>query len=225
MNIYISHSVGCSGWDMPSIYEGTSFKLGCRTLRFNPEENIQMLDWDFKEYQKDPEKVKRKHLHIVKEYDIETIMSMDLWEHNIKEALNFTDKLLKYGNRVLIPVHFYSEELKEYELAYPNANWFAQNNFPPFEYRLKITHILGGSPHKQINHLTTDQVDLFGKPLRFPNVLSIDGNQIFNVAVRVGKIWKPIKPYWRKPKKSLTNEEIFKKSIHNFDKVIKEIAE
>jgi hypothetical protein len=219
MIIYVSHSTGCAGWDMEAIYEGTNFKLACRTSRFKPDKdkNIQMLDWDYLEWKKKPKEIEDKHIQIVRDYDIETVMSMDLWDYNISDALKYADKLQKYTNRVLIPVHYYCKELLEYDLAYPNANWFAKNIFPPFEYRDNIKHILGGSPQSQIKYLTTTQTDLEGNPLRFKNVESIDGNQLFNVAIKHGKEWFPYKPYWKKPKTHRTNEEIFKNSVKRFD--------
>jgi len=227
MNIYISHTVGCSGWNMPEIYKGTNFKIASRTRDFLKylSKDIQMLDWDFRGWEKNPEKIEQLHLQIVKDYDIETVMSMDLWEDNIEKALIYANLLQKYANRVLIPIHYFPKEVLDFNFAYPNANWFDKNIFPPFEYRNRVKHILGGSPQSQIKLLTTTQLDLNKNPLRFKNVESIDGNQIFNVAIRAGKEWYPTKPYWRKPKNGLTNEEIFKNSVKRLDKEIKKLEE
>jgi hypothetical protein len=210
---------------MLGIYEGTNFKLGCRTSRFRgvKDKNIQMLDWDYLEWKKTPEKIENRHIEIIKEYDIEVVMSMDLWDYNIQEALDYANKLQKHANRVLIPVHYYCRELLNYELAYPNANWFNKNVFPSHEYRDNIKHILGGSPQSQIEHLTTIQQDIEGYSKRFKKVESIDGNQLFNCAVHNGKEWFPNKPYWRNHGNEIPNEEKFKNSVKRFDKKIKEV--
>lgn len=215
MKIYISHSVGCAGWDMEAIFSQTSFQTGCRTSRFKPVDkgHVQMLDWDFLEWQKTPGKIEKHHLQLTKENEFEVVMSMDLWPDNIHKCLRYTDKLRKYCDRVLIPVHHFTPELIDYDLAYPNANWFAGNLYPPADYRDLMKHILGGSPQSQIKHLTTTQQDLFGHSLKLRNVESIDGNQIFNVAIRAGKLWSPTKPYWVKPQTPMTNEQIFAESV------------
>lgn len=224
MRIYISHSVGCAQWNMPALYAGTHFANACRTGRYREPDRgiVKILDWDYRAFLKTPEKIKTRHLEIVKEdKGIETIMSIDLWDHNVDECLEYTDELLKHANRVLIPVHHYTKELIDggYQLAYPNANWFAGNVFPPGEYRDLITHVLGGAPNVQYDLVNTNQVDIFGKPLRFKNVESVDGNQIFNVAIRAGKVWYYEKPHWRKPREVISNQEIFIKSLQNMEKL------
>ena len=225
--IYISHTAMCANWDFNEIYKGTIFRKGARTNHLKnravSENDIKMLDWDFRGWVKNPEKIKRDHLQNVKDYDFDVVMSMDLWKNNIKESIKYADKLLKFTDRVVIPVHFFSKEIKGYELAYPNANWFAKNIFPPHEYRDQITHILGGSPHSQIRLITTNQIDLKQNPLKFRKVKSVDGNQIFNVAIRVGKEWFPTKPYWRKPKEKLLTLQIFKNSVKKVNNVFKVI--
>jgi len=219
MNIYISHSVGCAGWDMEGIFKGTSFQTGCRTSRFKDADKgkVKMLDWDYLEWEKRPDLIENWHLQLVRENDFDVVMSMDLWHNNIHKALQYADKLAKITNRVLIPVHHYSPELRDYELAYPNANWFTKNKYPPHDYRELFKHILGGSPQSQIKLLNTTQRDIWGHPMKFKKIESIDGNQIFNMSIRTGKIWHPTKPYWRKPKDEMTNEEIFKRSVHNLN--------
>jgi hypothetical protein len=221
VRIYISHTVGCTGWDMPSIYKGTNFAMACRTSRFqNHEEGepIKMLDWDYKQWVKDPEKIEQKHLELAREHDFEVVMSMDLWKTNIPTALAYCDELKQYCDKVLIPAHYFPEELLGYELAYPNANWFAQNVFPPGEFRPFVKHILGGSPHSQLKLLQTTQRDLYNYPLRFPNVESIDGNQIFNVAIKTAKSWFPKKPHWVKVCE--TNLEAFELSVHQVNQAV-----
>ena len=228
MKIYISHSAVCSGWDIDSIFKGTCFEKAARTNAVKnkapAESDVKMLDWDFRGWQKNPEKIEKDHLQNVKDYRFDVVMSMDLFDYNVDECLEYTQKLKKYCNRVLIPVHYYTEELQQEELAYPNANWFKQNSIPPVRYRRNFTHILGGSPQSQLKLLTTPQKDLYGNALRCPNIESIDGNQIFNVAIRVGKYWSPIKPYWRKPKIKMSNEEIFKLSVINLNNEINQLS-
>lgn len=220
MKIYLSHSVGCAGWNIFSILQDTHFNHGCRTLRYREvkDDSVKMLDWDYLQWQKFPEKVKSTHLRLVQEHEFDVVMSMDFWGWNRIECLNYTDELLKYTDRVLILVHSYSPELKDYELAYPNANWFTTNKFVPYEYRDNITHLLGGSPHAQMEKITTTQLDLYGHPVRFQNIHSVDGNQIFNVAIKSGKIWRADKPHWIKPDPELPNETVFRKSVENVER-------
>jgi len=230
MKIYLSHSVGCAGWDMEGIFKNTLFQTGCRTSRFKEADKgkVKMLDWDFLEWEKDPEKIENLHLKLVQENKFDVVMSMDLFDYNVEECLDYTKELKKYCKRVLIPVHYYTEELQWEELAYPNANWFTKNKYPPAKYRKDITHILGGSPHSQLRLITTTQQDLFGNALQFPNIKSIDGNQIFNVAIKVGRYWSPTKPHWRKPNyydHDWTNEEIFKLSVQNLDQEVRKPTE
>ena len=225
MKIYISHTAECSGWDMDKIYKGTLFNKGARTNAVKnkapAESDVKMLDWDFRGWMKSPDKIKDDHLQNTKDYNFDVVMSMDLWADNQAECFAYTDELQKYADRVLIPAHAYPKELMDYQIAYPNANWFASNTFPPADFRDNITHILGGSPQSQLDHLTTTQKDLFGNDLRFKKVESIDGNQIFNVAIRAGKEWYPTRPYWRKAKVEIPNEQIFSNSIHKLDQVVK----
>jgi len=178
--------------------------------------------------EKNPEKIEKDHLQNVKDYEFDVVMSMDLFDYNVDECLEYTQKLKKYCKRVLIPVHHITPELKKYELAYPNANWFTYNIYIPFNYRGLFTHILGGSPQSQLQTINTTQKDLWGYSLKFPNIESIDGNQIFNMAIRTGKYWNPIKPYWRKPNHydhDWTNEEIFKMSVRNLDQEVRKLSE
>ncbi len=228
MNIYISHTAICSGWDIDAIFLGTNFKKAARTNAVRnkgpKESNVKMLDWDFRGWQKHPDQIEADHLQNTKDYDFEVVMSMDYWKDNQQKCLDYTDKLLKYCDRVLILVHYWDMNLKGYDLAYPNANWFAGNVFPPADYRDQIKHILGGSPQSQIKHLTTNQIDLFGHGLKFKKVESIDGNQIFNVAIRAGKEWFAKKPYWRKAAVQIPNEQIFRNSVKKLDNCIKTLV-
>lgn len=227
--VFISHSSGCAGWNMPEIYQDFPlFKNGCRTLRFKDKDRgiVKMLDWDYRNWLKDPTRVEEKHLQLAREEDLEVIMSMDLWEDNVEKALAYCDRIQKYSNsnsnRVLVPVHYYCKQLRGYELAYPNANWFAKNSFPPVEYIDQITHILGGSPQSQLRLITKGQYDLLGNSIDFRKVVTLDGNQFFNVAIRHGKFWQSRKPYWYKPLHTqLPNILLFRKSLNNFQRILK----
>jgi len=243
MKIYISHTAKCTGWDVGALYKKYSISLGARTMRFNSEEDIKMLDWDYREFTKNPEKLREKHLEIARDYDFDVVMSMDLFENNVSEALEYADMLLKYQDKVLIPVHHYDPRILDYDLAYPNANWFCKNRLPPPKYCGNIKHILGGSPQSQLRLIRMNQktLDFNGlNIIKFMNIESIDGNQIFNVATFFGRYWKNKKPYWFKPKVKKTNFECFeislknvryeiewmkKKSINNFNDKIPQLKE
>lgn len=206
-NIYISHTAYCSGWNVDDIYKNTIFRKSARTMRFPKNEpGIKMLDWDYRQFIKNPSKVLKKHYQIAASNDLDIVMSMDAWEHNTRRAKIVAEKLKYYCDRVVIPCHVFQEWMLDYELALPNANWFDKNPIVPNKYRKCITHILGGSPHKQLELIHEN-----------PNVITIDGNQIYNVAIQYGKYWYPEPPYWRKPTFPLTNEEIFKISVNNMN--------
>jgi hypothetical protein len=163
-----------------------------------------MLDWDYRTFQKRPVETRERYLELARQHQYEVIMSMDLWPNNIQEALAYTDELRAAAPhaRVLIPAHCYPPELLGRDIALPNANWFARNVPCPPAFAPFVKHILGGSPHSQLNHTR-----------RFPNLESVDGNQIFNAAIRFGKTWVPYKPYWLKH--GVTNERAFRASIQN----------
>ena len=167
------------------------------------EDGCKMLDWDFKKPNFE------RHLQKVKDHDFEVVMSMDITAKNeVEDALKFTNQLLKYTNRVVIPIHYFDKRLADYELAFPNTTKFNPNSAKNLgfitDFQDQVTHILGGSPDKQIDLLNY-----------FPNVVSLDGNSIFWVAVRYGKAWKN---KWVKIE-GLTNEEIFKQSIYNLNNI------
>lgn len=208
MKVYITHTAYCSGWELDNILNKTIFEKSINTHQTWGEEKMpKMLDWDFK----NPDW--EEHLRKTKEYDFEIVMAPDCWKRNVKESLKKTEILNNHSRRVVLPIHYYSEDLmEEFELAYPNASGFnkeAGKDLPLVSsFGKYITHILGGSPH---SHL-----DLSGY---FPNLESVDGNQIFWVAVHFGKYWKD--GSWIKPEPELTNEECFRKSVENVDKKFK----
>lgn len=217
MRIYMSYSIGFNDWNFDELHKGTDVRLGCPTMRFREDKDgIKMLDWDYREWKKRPAKVEERHLDIVKNHDLEVVMSMDAWPDNVERCIEYTRELLEHVDRVLIPFHVLDPRLLEFDLAYPNANWFSSNVFPTKEFRKKVTHVLGGSPSSQVSLCTTDQRDLHGDAVRFPNIDSVDGNQIFNAAFITGKYWSEKRPHWRKPKGAqLTVQQIYKVSIDN----------
>ena len=193
-------------------------------MGFPKEKEVKMLDWDYRAFLKHPEKIKKKHLQLVKEHTFDVVMSMDLWSTNWEDALKYANELKKHASRVLIPVHYFVEELLDHEMALPNANWFGSNVFPPGEYRDKVTHLLGGSPQSQLKLMTNKKdKDLEGYSLRLKNIESVDGNQMFWCAVRHGKYWLPHKPFWFKPDKTIPNQEIFEMSLFSYNKILSKI--
>lgn len=180
---------------------------------------VKMLDWDFREWLKRPEMAAQRHINLAKEYEFDVVMSRDVWKKDFDKALNYADTLSKYCDRVVVPVHWFSDRLLDYELAYPNANWFAKNSRIPNKYRDNFTHILGGSPHEQYKLITTNQEDLYGHKLRLRNIISVDGNQIFNVSIRANKYWQLQKPHWVKLPLDTPNVESFKISVNNVNKL------
>ena len=204
--VYITHTVGCSGWDLDRIFKDTVFRKAIHTHQ-KYEHGVKMLDWDFKK--PDPE----RHLEMAKRYDFEVVMAPDIWTAEDKnKTLKIADKLENYVDRVVIPIHYYDDDLAGYELAYPNARKFN----PKAGWRLGlisefkdyVTHILGGSPHSQLKLAKY-----------FPNLKSLDGNLVFWCAVHYGKYWDW---GWKKPEEPLKNEEIFRISIQNMMRALKE---
>jgi len=217
IRVYISHTSGCTGWAMEDIISGTVFGLAHRTMdKPFRARGCKMLDWDYREFMKDPKRVKERHLKLAMENDYEVIMSMDLWRDNINESLKYADMLEKYCDRVLIPVHHFCDDLAGRELALPNANWFTTNPAVPDEFRAQITHLLGGSPQSHLEKILNSAVDLNGNKIRLGNIKSVDGNQAFRVAIK-GKYWTPHRPFWLKPAYRLTNEQIFRISVSNMN--------
>lgn len=116
MNIYISHTAVCSGWDIDEIFKGTKFLKAARTNAVKnkgpAESDVKMLDWDFRGWLKNPNKIEQDHLQNAKDYNFDVIMSMDLFDYNINECFKYTDELKKYCKRVLIPIHHFVLRLK-----------------------------------------------------------------------------------------------------------------
>jgi len=163
-----------------------------------------MLDWDFKKPNWS------KHIRKARDYDFECVMAPDVTsKDNVEFTMRCADKLLKYCDRVVIPIHYYDERLVEYELAFPNALKFNKQAKQRLgfvgEFAEQVTHILGGSPHAQLKLAKY-----------FPNLKSLDGNLIFWCAVRYGKYWDG---KWIKSN-GLTNEECFKISVNNLNELL-----
>ncbi|RKX54117.1 MAG: hypothetical protein DRP24_06570, partial [Thermotoga sp.] len=116
--IYITHTCYCSGWNLDGIYENTIFRKSMHTNQ-KWEEDIKMLDWDFKHPNW------QKHIKLVKEHDFECVMAPDCFsEKTIEFTTKCADKLLKYCDRVVIPIHYYDDRLEGYELAFPITTKF-----------------------------------------------------------------------------------------------------
>lgn len=216
-SIYISHTSVCSGWDIDKIFSRTIYKKACSVSRFPKEENnIKMLDWDFRGVlKKGFEQIWENYFEIVKNYSFDVVFCPDSYVKSDPEKIvDYYYKLKEYVGRVVVPVHgwFKLYEIEELELAYPNAENFNRvpKNYWIWDIMEQFTHILGGSPHKQ-----------FELKQMLPNVVSFDGNQMFNCAIYSGKYWKNGK--WISPGKDkndcyiFTNEELFVKSLTNFE--------
>ncbi len=212
MQIYLSHSTSCTGWDLDTILEGTIFSRSGTTNRLPPYpeiKKVEMLDWDFK----NPNWLKHKILG--KKYNFEVVMAPDIFlKKNVEHRLKQVKQLQQYCKRVVLPVHYYDNRLRNYELALPISTSFSPEpiNVPIWQVRESITHLLGGSPQKQLDLMKY-----------FPNVESVDGNVLFRCAVEYGKYWKNESPYWFKPERELSNEVIFAKSITNVDGVFQHL--
>ena len=208
--IALSHSLLCRCFDMQwlkkyNVLAGANTSLAWNNKKIREE--IEFLDWDFKPASERFNTVMIRHLQLVKEIRPRLVMAPDIMhddtEEKIKKKLEFADKLLKYAERVVIPVHQYHPMLKDYELAYPNSPSFSpSNSFFVWEVQDNVTHLLGGSPHRQFKMMQY-----------FPRVISVDGNSVFRMAVSFGKYWEPPNKWVRSPNCGLYN--IFKKSIIN----------
>ncbi len=205
--VYISHTNYCSGWNLDQILDGTVFRKAIRTNQ-RYEVGVKMLDWDFKKPNLG------EHLLKAKIYDFELVMAPDVYcERDVDFATKVADKLLKYCERVCIPIHYYDRRLSDYELAYPNATLFNSQrcknlNVLITEFADSVTHILGGTPNKQL-YLAKNY---------FKNVVSLDGNVLFWAAIKYGKYWDC---GWKKPDKQLENKELFRLSVQNLNKIIR----
>lgn len=203
-SIYISHTAQCTGWDLDNILKGTIFKKACRTSRWpmNGEgPSIKMLDWDYRKPNWD------KHLTLTKQFQdtLEVVMAPDLFHKaDIEIRLIQVSQLLRYIDRVIIPIHCWHDKLHNYEVAYPNAKKFnpVKKNYWLWDFKDSVTHILGGSPQSQY--------EMSGY---FPNLKSIDGNTIFQSAVRHGSYWDGNWISTSKWKERITNEEAFRRSV------------
>jgi len=181
----------------------TSKAWGSRKIR----QEIEFLDWDFRKARNNFHLIKKRHLELTKEIRPKLVMAPDIMcndtEEKIKKKLEFVDELAKYAERVVVPIHKFHPLLKDYELAYPNSPSFSPtNNFALWEIQDYVTHILGGSPHRQARIAKY-----------FPTLISVDGNSVFRVAINYGKYWEPPNKWVKCPNCGLYN--IFKRSIEN----------
>lgn len=206
----LSHSTACSGLDMEwlkryNVLPGanTSKAWGSKKIRAE----IEFLDWDFRLASKNFYLVKKRHLQLVKEIRPRLVMAPDIMhndtEEKIRKKLEFVDELAKYAERVVVPIHKFHQLLKDYELAYPNSPSFSPKNaFTVWEVQDYVTHLLGGSPHRQARMMKY-----------FSNVISVDGNSVFRAAISFGKAWFPPNKWVKMPNAGFYN--IFKTSIEN----------
>ena len=206
--MYISHTSYCSGWNMDDIlskFHGF-YQKAARTNTFPMKENnIKMLDWDFRKPDMD------KHYCIAKNYPLETIMAPDLYDNTIMSeewALQHATILSQYCQRCILPIHVVPKYISYHEYAYPMGVWdksktsFKGTLFPIYK---NVTHLLGASPHAQ-----------YQLAQYLPNIISTDGNQMFYVAVRFGKYWENGK--WAK-QKDMPNLDCFLLSLANVYKM------
>ncbi len=207
--VYISHTSKCDGWkDLDEIFCGTIFRKAMRTNQ-RWEKEIKMMDWDFKRPNWS------EHIRKAREYDFECVMAPDVRsEKDVDFSMKCADKLLKYCDRVVIPIHYYDSRLEGYELAYPSKTKFnpsaGKNLGFISEYAGQVTHILGGSPQSQLELATY-----------FPNLKSVDGNLIFWCAVYYGRYWDLRARAWRKPHTQIPNEECFRISVYNVNEALR----
>ena len=201
---YIAHTSECTGWDLDSILEGTIFKKSARTWRFPKDEEIQMLDWDFRRLDtRGLIATWQRHLSLAQAIPLDVVMSPDLWAHNWDWAITSYWSLKNACERVVMPVHVppqLTEVDEQPEIAWP-MGVCTKDHVAVCEVQDQVTHLLGGSPHGQLETAGY-----------FPNLRTIDGNQAFWCAIRFGKVWNK---RWIKPNPQLPNEECFRESVRN----------
>lgn len=206
----LSHSTVCSGFDMEWLRKynvllgaNTSKAWGSKRIRAE----IDFLDWDFRLAKTNLHTAKERHLQLAREIRPRLIMAPDIMHNDTDERilkkLEFVDELSKYAERVVVPVHKFHPLLVDYELGFPNSPVFSPtNSFALWEIQEYVTHILGGSPHRQAKMMKY-----------FPRVISVDGNSIFRTAISYGKYWEPPNKWIKCPNCGLYN--IFKRSFEN----------
>lgn len=205
---YIAHTSECTGWNLDSILKDSIFKKSARTWRFPKNETVQMLDWDFRRLEsRGFAYTWRQHLHIVKNNNLDVVMSPDLFHGEWLQSYQAYLTLQKYCSRVVMPVHVCPPELEGIEIAWPMGVW-SKDYCAVWEVQNEVTHLLGGSPHAQLEMANY-----------FPNLKTIDGNQAFWCAVRFGKYWDQ---KWVCPENQLSNEECFRWSVENITEAWKD---
>lgn len=199
-SIYITHTAYLAGWDLEDIFKGTLFKKSATTSRIPKDGSFAMLDWDFRSVEgRGLIPTWKKHLQIVKSFKPETVMSPDLWIDNWKFAYSKYKALTRICDRVVMPVHV-PPKRSGLDLAWPMGVW-TNDNVAVWEVADDVKHLLGGNPHAQLEMSNY-----------FPNLRSIDGNQIYVVALRFGKYWRG---RWIKPNPRWSTEECFRESVRN----------
>ena len=199
--IYTTHTCRNSGWDIDEIFEGTIFKLSAPTWRIPKDKPFQMLDWDFRQIEKRGlDQTWLRHSNIALKHDLEVVMTPDLWFNNWGWAYDRYCELKSICNRVVMPVHIPPQDY-DIEVAWPMGVW-TKDSVAVWDVSDKVTHLLGGSPHAQLEMSNY-----------FPNLQSVDGNQIFFIAIRFGKYWK--KGRWINSDPPVSREECFRRSVTN----------
>ena len=199
---FIAHTSECTGWNLDDILKDTIFKKSARTWRFPKDEDVQMLDWDFRRLEaRGFAHTWKQHLHLAKNNDFDVIMSPDLWHGEFIQAYQAYLELKKHSKRVVMPIHVPIPEGYDIEVAWPMGVW-TEDYVAVWDVQDSVTHLLGGSPHAQLE-----------MSRYFPNLKTVDGNQAFWCAVRFGKYWKNGR--WTRPEKQISNENCFRKSVRN----------
>lgn len=150
-------------------------------VRKNRRDKIRMLDWDLmsiKRGSKTYDETWQKHLDLANNLDLELIMAPDIWPWtNQEETQEKIDQLRSLVERVVVPIHAQNFEI-DCGIAWPTGQWGQKNILPPiWEISDRVEHILGGGPKKQ--------KFLAGY---FPNLKSMDGNQIMHNAL-YHRVW------------------------------------
>lgn len=101
---------------------------------------------------------------------------------NIEEVNNTASELRKFADKVIVVPHGVNqvEEIPSWCVAgYSVSSEYYDTKTPKIEFSGRDIHLLGGSPEKQIELL-----DYFGS-----DVVSLDGNYIFNTSTRFSRYW------------------------------------
>ena len=118
--------------------------------------------------------------------EMATVLDWEQWEQR-DEVLNWAEDAAQYVNQILIVpkvpggIDTLPRRIggKDVLLAYSVPTKFAGTSVPAWEFMGWPVHLLGGSPHKQI------------EISHYLNVVSVDGNMMQKVAIRWCGFWVP----------------------------------